>query len=94
MLKYVIKRLLLLIPILLAVSFIVFALMTMTGDPVRQLMGEEATEADIEAKREELGYNDPVVVRYANYMWPSSQLSSPLLPHFLWASSRPSSKTP
>jgi peptide/nickel transport system permease protein len=69
MLKYCIKRLLLLIPILIAVSFIVFALMTMTGDPVRQLMGEEATEEDIEAKREELGYNDPVVIRYGNYMW-------------------------
>ena len=67
--KYVVKRVITLIPILLVVSLVVFALMTLTGDPVRALAGEYATEEEIELLREELGYNDPVLVRYGKYMW-------------------------
>ena len=69
MLKYILKRLLLLIPILIGVSIIIFVLKTITpGDPARQILGNSATEEQVQAKRDELGLNDPVVVQYFNYI--------------------------
>ena len=38
------------------------------GDPARQIAGDRATEAEVEAIREEMGLNDPFLVRYGNYM--------------------------
>lgn len=70
MFKYIIKRILLLIPILLGVSAIIFALKTVTpGDPARQILGNDATQEQVDAKREELGLNDPVIVQYGRYIW-------------------------
>ena len=69
MLKYVLKRLVLLIPILIGVSIIIFALKAITpGDPARQILGNQATEEQIQAKRDELGLNDPIVVQYIHYV--------------------------
>ena len=69
MVKYIIKRLLLLIPIILGVSAIIFTLKTLTpGDPARQILGNDATEEQIQAKRDELGLNDPAVVQYFRYI--------------------------
>lgn len=69
MLKYIIKRVLFLIPIFLGVSIIIFALKTITpGDPARQILGNTATEEQVQEKREELGLNDPVYVQYFNYI--------------------------
>lgn len=69
MLKYVIKRILYLIPILIGVSIIIFALKTITpGDPARQILGNSASEEQVQEKREELGLNDPVTVQYFNYI--------------------------
>ena len=69
MVKYILKRLLLLIPILLGVSIIIFALKAITpGDPARQILGNQATEEQIQAKRDELGLNDPIVVQYFRYI--------------------------
>ena len=69
MLRYIVKRLLLLIPIILGVAAIIFALKTFTpGDPARQILGNDATPEQVEAKREELGLNDPVIVQYVRYM--------------------------
>lgn len=68
MLKYFIKRVLLLIPIIIVVSFLVFWMMSMTGDPARMLAGDQMTDAQVEVLRESMGLNDPLVVRYFNYM--------------------------
>ena len=69
MLNYIVKRILLLIPILLGVSAIIFALKTFTpGDPARQILGNNATQEQIDAKRDELGLNDPVIVQYVKYI--------------------------
>ena len=69
MLKYIIKRILYLTPILIGVSIIIFALKTFTpGDPARQIIGNSATEEQVQEKREELGLNDPVYVQYFNYV--------------------------
>ena len=69
MIKYVLKRIALLIPIMLGVSAIIFTLKTFTpGDPVRQILGNSASEEQMEAKREELGLDKPVVLQYVNYI--------------------------
>lgn len=69
MAKYILKRLLLLIPILIGVSAIIFTLKTLTpGDPARMILGNSATEEQVDAKREELGLNDPVIVQYGRYI--------------------------
>ncbi|MCQ2554991.1 MAG: ABC transporter permease, partial [Clostridia bacterium] len=67
--RYIINRILLLIPIMLGVSAIIFTLKTFTpGDPARQILGNNATEEQVDAKREELGLNDPVLVQYVRYV--------------------------
>lgn len=44
MLKYILKRLLLLIPVIIGISFIIFSIMQLTpGDPAREILGETAT---------------------------------------------------
>ncbi|NLW39491.1 MAG: ABC transporter permease [Tissierellia bacterium] len=69
MIKYIARRLLMLIPVLLGVTFIVFTMMYITpGDPARLVLGESAPEEAVEALREEMGLNDPFLVQYFNYM--------------------------
>lgn len=70
MVRYVIKRLLLMIPVLLGVSLLIFALQAITpGDPARLMLGDEATEEEIMNWKEEKGLNDPFFVQYGKYMW-------------------------
>lgn len=69
MYKYVLKRLVMLIPVIIGVSFLVFFIMAMApGDTARTILGEDAPIEAVEALREELGLNDPIPVRYLNYM--------------------------
>ena len=69
MYKYILKRLMLVIPVVLCVSFIVFTLMDLApGDPVYSVVGDNATQEDIEIMREKMGLNDPLLVRYFRYM--------------------------
>ena len=67
--KYILKRLLMLIPVILGVTFIVFFNLNLSpGDPAAMILGEQATAEALEMKREELGLNDPILLRYFNYM--------------------------
>ena len=70
MTRFVIHRLLALIPLLIGVSFIVFMMLQLVpGDPVMMMLGEfsMATTKDVEAMREQLGFNDPLYIQYWNY---------------------------
>ncbi len=70
MLKYILKRILAMIPVLIGVTFIVFAIMSLApGDPVALILGDQASADAIAAKRAELGLNDPMIVQYGRYMW-------------------------
>ena len=70
MYKYIIKRLLLLIPVLIGVSLVVFVMLEITpGDPARQLAGSDASEEAVEQLREEMGLNDPAPTRFIRYIW-------------------------
>ena len=69
MLRYIGKRLLMLIPVILVTSLLIFWAMSLTGgDPALMILGDNATPAQIEELREEMGLNDPFIVQYANYM--------------------------
>ncbi len=67
--RYVAKRLLSLIPVLLVVSILVFSLMHLApGDPASAILGMEATAADLEHLKEELGLNLPLYEQYARWV--------------------------
>lgn len=69
MVKYILKRLIALIPVLLGVTLIIFTLLYLTpGDPALIMLGDDATAEGIEQIHEELGWNDPFWVRYWNYV--------------------------
>lgn len=69
MLKYTIRRLLQTIPLLIAISFAAFIMMHLVpGDPVRNMMGIEASNEAVEAERERLGLNDPLLVQYGRFL--------------------------
>ena len=67
MLRYIVKRVLLMIPVLLGISFLIFTLMYFTpGDPAQMILGDEATVEQVEALREEMGLNQGFFARYIN----------------------------
>ncbi len=69
MLKYIGKRLLLMLPVLLGISFILFTIMDFTpGDPARMILGEYASQEEVDALREEMGLNENFFVRYGKYV--------------------------
>lgn len=69
MYKYVLKRLILLIPVLLGVSLLVFAIMYLTpGDPAQLILGENAPKAAVEALREKMGLNDSFFIQYFRFV--------------------------
>ncbi len=69
MLAYVIRRIFILIPTLLGVSFIVFMMLHMTpGDPAELLLGERATDEALEQIREHLGLNEPLYIQYGLFL--------------------------
>lgn len=69
MYKYILKRLLLLIPVIICVSFIIFIAMEMSaGDPVLMIAGEEASPEIIEQLRIEYGYDRSVFYRFGRYL--------------------------
>ena len=66
--KYIGRRLLLLLPVLIGVSFIVFTMMYITpGDPAAIILGEQAADAQIQMLREQMGLNDPFIVQYGRF---------------------------
>lgn len=66
--KYFAKKLAGLVATLLVVSFLVFAAFAVIpGDPATAMLGTEATPERVEALREEMGLNDPLIVRYGRW---------------------------
>ena len=67
--KYILKRLLLMIPILLGITFIIFSIMNMIpGDTASVILGDNAPQEAREQLEEELGLNRPFLVRYGSYV--------------------------
>jgi peptide/nickel transport system permease protein len=69
MLKYIGRRLLMLIPVLLGVTFIVFSIMYMTpGDPAQLILGESAPPEAVAELRADMGLEDPFIVQYGRFV--------------------------
>ena len=67
--KYLLKRLLSLIPVLFVVSLAIFLLIHLVpGDPAAAILGDEASPEQIAALREALGFNDPLPLQYLRWV--------------------------
>ena len=70
MYRYVINRLLFLIPTVLGVIFIIFLVMSITpGDPARVLLGDAASQVQVDALNHQLGYDLPFLEKYGHYVY-------------------------
>lgn len=69
MLRYIIKRIIGVIPtLIIVVTFVFFFVRLIPGDPARLVAGPQATLEDVEVVREELGLNDPIPQQYVEYV--------------------------
>jgi len=69
LLKYIVKRIFFLIPVVLCVALLIFVIMSFTpGDPAVIILGENATAEQVAALHEKLGLNDPLLVRFWDYI--------------------------
>ena len=69
--RYVIRRLLQLIPVFFGTTFIIFAgVFMLPGDPIRALFGDRPPpQALIDQLTERYNLNDPLLVQYGKYIW-------------------------
>jgi len=69
MLRYIVTRIALSIPILLAVFTLVFIVVRIIpGDPAEAALGDYASKQAVEALRERMGLNDPLIVQYLRFL--------------------------
>lgn len=69
MLKYVLKRLLLLIPVLIGISFLIFSILELSpGNPARIILGQNAQQEAVDALYIKLGLDQPFLSRYFDYI--------------------------
>ena len=69
MLRFLVRRLLLTIPVLLGVATLVFALLHLVpGDPAQVMLGEAAAASDVEALRQKLGLDRPWPAQYVQFI--------------------------
>lgn len=66
--KYILRRVVQTIPMLLAVLVLVFSLTRLTGDPASLMLGDAATNETIGELRDEWGLNDPLLVQFGDYV--------------------------
>jgi len=70
MMQYIVKRLLLAIPILVAVVTLVFFVVRMApGDPAQVILGDSASQESLTALRTELGLDRPLLVQYGEFLF-------------------------
>jgi len=68
MLSYVVRRLVLIVPSLVGITFVTYLFLSVTGDPCTALLGERWTVDRCDAIREKYGLNDRLPVQYARYV--------------------------
>ncbi|SMP39482.1 peptide/nickel transport system permease protein [Sphaerochaeta associata] len=69
MIRYIIKRILWMIPVILGVAIFIFSLMYFVpGDPAAIILGSDATELELNLLREKLGFNEPFLTRLVEYL--------------------------
>jgi len=68
MLRYLVRRVVLSVAVLLGLSMLVFAMVNLSGDPVRLLLPPDASAADVARFRTAMGLDDPLPVRYVRFL--------------------------
>jgi peptide/nickel transport system permease protein len=67
--KFILKRIVLMIPVILGMAFFIFGILELApGDPARIILGDKAPPETVEALREEMGLNEPFLKRFVNYI--------------------------
>ena len=75
--RYIARRLLQMIPLLIGISILVFLLVHLSpGDPIRMLLGEDATDEDVARLNEVYGFDQPLHIQY--FRWLSNALQGNL----------------
>ena len=70
MTRYIIRRILQLIPVIIGISIVTFLMMTLIpGDPVVLMLGQHISPQTVENVRHGLGLDQPLLTRYFHYMW-------------------------
>lgn len=78
--KYILKRIVGTIPtLIIVITFVFFFVRLIPGDPARLVAGEQATQDDVEAVREELGLNKSIPAQYVTYVTGLLKISEPPL---------------
>ena len=72
--KYIIKRILIAIPVLIGITIIDYAIMCLAGSPLEMLQGPRISEAAVEAKKIAMGLDQPIYVQY--FVWLEQLLQS------------------
>jgi len=67
--KYLLLRLVLIIPTVWILVTVVFFFMRIIGDPITAAMGGRLPPAELEARKQAAGFNDPIIVQYGRYLW-------------------------
>ena len=69
MLKYIGRRILMLFPVLIGITFLIYLLLDVTpGDPARIILGSTATYEEVAAQRIVMGLDDPFIIRYMRFL--------------------------
>jgi peptide/nickel transport system permease protein len=74
MLAFAIRRLFEALVVMLAVALLAFVLFRFVGDPVNQIVGQDATLEDRARLREELGLNDAIPIQFGRFIWKAVNL--------------------
>jgi peptide/nickel transport system permease protein len=70
MITYIIRRILMLVPVLLGVSLLTFGIAKLTpGDPAQLMLGQYATVERIAVLHEQLHLDDPVLIQFGRFVW-------------------------
>ena len=67
MLKYIIKRILIALPVLIGITILDFLIMNLAGSPLEMMLGPKTTQAALEAKEIQLGLDKPLYAQY--FIW-------------------------
>jgi peptide/nickel transport system permease protein len=73
MLAFIVRRLVQAILVMLTVAFVAFLLFQYVGDPVAQMLGQDATPEDRTRLRADLGLDQPFFVQFANFVGNAAQ---------------------
>lgn len=69
MLRYLVRRLLLAVPVMIGVATLVFSLIHLVpGDPAQAMLGDGAAPQDVEELRKSLGLDQPLLTQYASFL--------------------------